>query len=212
MVKAPQVAGLPQRWRSYTVAALTTIYDEAGLQVILAAPTGKAAKRLEEVSHRQASTIHRLLGFDGKSFARGSEDPIDADVVIVDEVSMVDIPLAWQLFQTIDPERTAVVLVGDHNQLPPVGPRRQRSSSGTAGASPTAPANATSMSVGDRVDTRSPCMARRCGAPSASGLTRHGEPTGNAERRAAPRLDAVRKAGTIWPVCQRVLGTRERSL
>ena len=108
--------------KSYTVAALTTIYDEAGLQVILAAPTGKAAKRLEEVSDRQASTIHRLLGFDGKSFARGPEDPIDADVVIVDEVSMVDIPLAWQLFQTIAPERTAVVLVGDHNQLPPVGP------------------------------------------------------------------------------------------
>ncbi len=108
--------------KSYTVAALTTIYDEAGLQVILAAPTGKAAKRLEEVSDRRASTIHRLLGFDGKSFARGTEDPIDADVVIVDEVSMVDVPLAWQLFQTIDLQRTAVVLVGDHNQLPPVGP------------------------------------------------------------------------------------------
>ena len=108
--------------KSYTVAALNTIYDEAGLQVILAAPTGKAAKRLEEVSDRHASTIHRLLGFDGKSFARGPEDPIDADVVIVDEVSMVDVPLAWQLFQTIDLERTAVVLVGDHNQLPPVGP------------------------------------------------------------------------------------------
>ena len=108
--------------KSYTVAALTTIYDEADLQVILAAPTGKAAKRLEEVSDRRASTIHRLLGFDGKSFARGPEDPIDADVVIVDEVSMVDVPLAWQLFQTIDLERTAVVLVGNHNQLPPVGP------------------------------------------------------------------------------------------
>ena len=108
--------------KSYTVAALTTIYDEADLQVILAAPTSKAAKRLEEVSDRRASTIHRLLGFDGKSFARGPEDPIDADVVIVDEVSMVDVPLVWQLFQTIDLERTAVVLVGDHNQLPPVGP------------------------------------------------------------------------------------------
>ena len=116
------VSGGAGSGKSYTVAALTTIYDEAGLQVILAAPTGKAAKSLEEVSDRQASTIHRLLGFDGKSFARGPEDPIDADVVIVDEVSMVDIPLAWQLFQTIDPARTAVALVGDHNQLPPVGP------------------------------------------------------------------------------------------
>jgi len=90
--------------------------------VVLAAPTGKAAKRLEEFTVCRASTIHRLLGFNGKDFARGPEDPIDADVIIIDEVSMVDIPLAWHLFRTIDLERTAVVLVGDHNQLPPVGP------------------------------------------------------------------------------------------
>ena len=108
--------------KSYTVAALTRIYDEQGLRVILAAPTGKAAQRLEELSGRRAGTLHRLLGFDGKSFARGPEDPIMADVVIVDEVSMVDVPLAWQLFRTLDLDRTAVVLVGDHNQLPPVGP------------------------------------------------------------------------------------------
>jgi exodeoxyribonuclease V alpha subunit len=108
--------------KSYTVSCLTSIYDEADLHVVLAAPTGKAAKRLEEFTARRASTIHRLLGFNGKDFARGPEDPIDADVVIVDEVSMVDIPLAWQLFRTIDLDRTAVVLVGDHNQLPPVGP------------------------------------------------------------------------------------------
>ena len=108
--------------KSYTVAELTKIYEEEDLRVVLAAPTGKAAQRLEELSGRRASTIHRLLGFDGKSFARGPDDPICADVVIVDEVSMVDVPLAWQLFRTIDLERTAVVLVGDHNQLPPVGP------------------------------------------------------------------------------------------
>ncbi len=108
--------------KSYTVAALTKIYEEEDLHVVLAAPTGKAAKRLEELSHRQASTIHRLLRFNGKVFGRGPEDPIRADVVIVDEVSMVDVPLAWQLFRTIDLERTALVLVGDHNQLPPVGP------------------------------------------------------------------------------------------
>ncbi len=95
---------------------------EQGLRVILAAPTGKAAKRLEQVVGHQAGTIHRLLGFNGKDYARGPDDPIDADVIIVDEVSMVDVPLAWHLFQSIDLERTAVVLVGDHNQLPPVGP------------------------------------------------------------------------------------------
>ena len=108
--------------KSYTVAALTKIYAEEGLEVILAAPTGKAAQRLEELSGRDASTLHRLLGFDGKSFARGPEDPVIADVVIVDEVSMVDVPLAWHLFRSIHLKRTAVVLVGDHNQLPPVGP------------------------------------------------------------------------------------------
>ena len=108
--------------KSYTVAALTRIYEEKDLKVILAAPTGKAAQRLEEVSGHRAGTLHRLLGFNGKSFARGPEHPINVDVVIVDEVSMVDVPLAWQLFRTLDLDRTAVVLVGDHNQLPPVGP------------------------------------------------------------------------------------------
>jgi exodeoxyribonuclease V alpha subunit len=108
--------------KTFTVSAITDIYDELDLHVTLTAPTGKAAKRLEEVVNRSAGTIHRLLGFNGKDFARGPEDPLDTDVVVVDEVSMVDIPLAWQLFRCIDLARTAVVLVGDHNQLPPVGP------------------------------------------------------------------------------------------
>lgn len=108
--------------KTFTVSAVTDIFEEHDLRVVLAAPTGKAAKRLEQVVGHSASTIHRLLGFNGKTYVRGPEDPIDADVIIIDEVSMVDIPLAWHLFRTIDLERTAVVLVGDHNQLPPVGP------------------------------------------------------------------------------------------
>jgi exodeoxyribonuclease V alpha subunit len=108
--------------KTFTVAAITGLYEEQGLSVILAAPTGKAAKRLEQVVGREAYTIHRLLGYDGQEFKRTAEDPLEAAVVIVDEVSMVDVPLAWHLFQAIDLERTAVVLVGDHNQLPPVGP------------------------------------------------------------------------------------------
>ena len=108
--------------KTYTVSTLTAICDDHDLAVVLAAPTGKAAKRLEEASGRSATTIHRLLGYDGRSFAKGPEDVVDADLLIVDEVSMVDVPLAWHLFRSLDLTRTAVVLVGDHNQLPPVGP------------------------------------------------------------------------------------------
>ena len=89
---------------------------------MLAAPTGKAAKRLEQVVGHEASTIHRLLGFNGNTYSRDALNPIEADILVIDEVSMVDVPLAWRLFQAVDREKTAVVLVGDHNQLPPVGP------------------------------------------------------------------------------------------
>ena len=116
------VSGPAGTGKTHMVAAIDRLYEAQELKVVLAAPTGKAAKRLEQVVGREALTLHRLLGFDGKTFAAGADDPIDADVVIVDEVSMVDVPLAWHLFQAIDFQRTAVVLVGDHNQLPPVGP------------------------------------------------------------------------------------------
>lgn len=116
------VSGGAGSGKTYTVAAIHKLYEQSGLDVVLAAPTGKAAKRIEQVVGRGAFTIHRLLGFNGKTFQRGPDDPLTADVVIVDEVSMVDVPLAWHLFSAIDWDRTAVVLVGDHNQLPPVGP------------------------------------------------------------------------------------------
>ena len=107
---------------TYTLSALASIFESQGLKVTLTAPTGKAAKRMHQVTGRLAQTIHRLLEYNGLEFLRGVENPLEYDVVILDEVSMVDVPLFWRLFQAIDFTRTAVVLVGDHNQLPPVGP------------------------------------------------------------------------------------------
>jgi exodeoxyribonuclease V alpha subunit len=116
------ISGSAGTGKTHLISALTELYERRAHRVALAAPTGKAAKRIEQVVGRTAFTIHRMLGYKGKQFSRGIDDPIDADVLIVDEVSMVDIPLAWHLFRAINFARTAVVLVGDHNQLPPVGP------------------------------------------------------------------------------------------
>ena len=108
--------------KTFTVGDLTKLLDQHFIKVVLAAPTGKAAERLEQVVGKEAFTIHRLLGFNGHEWSRGPDDPIDADVVIIDETSMVDLHLAWRLLRAIDHDKTAIVFVGDHNQLPPVGP------------------------------------------------------------------------------------------
>jgi exodeoxyribonuclease V alpha subunit len=107
--------------KTTSINSIYQMYTQAGLTVRLCAPTGKAARRLEEVvPGSRASTIHRLLEYRPlQGFRRGLDNPIDADVVIPDEVSMMGAELAYHLFRAIGP-RTAVVLVGDHHQLPPV--------------------------------------------------------------------------------------------
>lgn len=96
-------------------------------QVLLAAPTGRAAKRLQEATGAAASTIHRLLGYGqsaesgGLTFEHHAGNPLSADMLVIDEVSMLDVPLAYHLLQAIRPG-TALVLVGDADQLPSVGP------------------------------------------------------------------------------------------
>jgi exodeoxyribonuclease V alpha subunit len=116
------LAGGAGSGKTYAVSTIASIADRLEWSVALAAPTGKAAKRLEQVVGHGASTIHRLLGFNGHTYSRDALNPIEADILVIDEVSMMDVPLAWRLFQAIDRQKTAVVLVGDHNQLPPVGP------------------------------------------------------------------------------------------
>ena len=91
--------------------------------MLLAAPTGRAAKRLEEASGLEARTIHRLLEFDRRTggFRKGPADPLDCDLLIVDEASMVDTLLMYQLLRAL-PAASGLLLVGDADQLPSVGP------------------------------------------------------------------------------------------
>ena len=95
--------------------------QEAGLAVALTAPTGRAAKRMSEATGFDACTIHRLLEYiPGEGFTRNAENPLLYDTVIVDEMSMVDVPLMYALLKAI-PSGTRMILVGDSDQLPPVG-------------------------------------------------------------------------------------------
>jgi exodeoxyribonuclease V alpha subunit len=117
------ITGGPGTGKTTLIRAITTVLEGSGRTVILAAPTGRAAKRLAEVSHHEAATIHKLLGYnlEDDSFTRNRDNPLKADAVIVDEASMVDIQLFHQLLSAI-PVSSVLVLVGDVFQLPSVGP------------------------------------------------------------------------------------------
>lgn len=121
------VTGGPGTGKTTILNGVLSLYEQMGLRCVLAAPTGRAAKRLTEVTGRDASTIHRLLeaGVEPRTgnlfFARDNSNPLKADAVIVDEMSMVDILLLYHLLDAL-PDKVRVVLVGDPDQLPPVGP------------------------------------------------------------------------------------------
>ncbi|SDG07829.1 exodeoxyribonuclease V alpha subunit [Blastococcus aurantiacus] len=117
------LTGGPGTGKSRTVAAIVKLLQSKGTEVALAAPTGRAAKRLEELTDHPAVTVHRLLGAQGMTggFARNEEWPLDADVVVVDEASMLDVELTAALLEACQ-DGTHLLLVGDPAQLPSIGP------------------------------------------------------------------------------------------
>ncbi len=117
------LTGGPGVGKTSTLDAILRILTAKGVRVQLAAPTGRAAKRMAEQTGLEARTIHRLLEIDPRNggFQRDEANPLDADLVVIDETSMVDVPLMHALLKAV-PERAALILVGDVDQLPSVGP------------------------------------------------------------------------------------------
>ncbi len=117
------ITGGPGVGKTTLVNSILKIIEAKDAEILLCAPTGRAAKRLAESTGREAKTIHRLLEFDPKQggFKRNSDNPLQADLIVVDESSMIDIVLMNQLLRAICDE-TALLLVGDVDQLPSVGP------------------------------------------------------------------------------------------
>lgn len=122
------LTGGPGTGKTTTINAMIHFFESEGLDIRLAAPTGRAAKRMTEATGYESQTIHRLLEVSGNpedetvnGFGRNEENPLEADVIIIDEMSMVDLPLMHALLGAIVPG-TRLILVGDRNQLPSVGP------------------------------------------------------------------------------------------
>lgn len=117
------LTGGPGTGKTTTLRALVALFQAMGRRVLLGSPTGRAAQRLSEVTGVEAKTIHRLLEFDPSQmgFKRGEEMPLEADVVVVDEASMLDVVLANNLLKAVGAE-AQLILVGDVDQLPSVGP------------------------------------------------------------------------------------------
>ncbi len=123
------VTGGPGTGKTTTINAIIKFFESEGLDILLAAPTGRAAKRMTETTGYEAQTIHRMLELtrlsesntNRHSFERNEDNPLETDLIVIDEMSMVDITLMHALLKAI-PVGTRLILVGDVNQLPSVGP------------------------------------------------------------------------------------------
>ena len=119
------ITGGPGTGKTTTINTIIRYFEEEGLDIFLAAPTGRAAKRMSETTGVEARTIHRMLEVNGGAegnagFERNEDNPLETDVIIIDEMSMVDVSLMYHLLKAVLPG-TRLILVGDVNQLPSVG-------------------------------------------------------------------------------------------
>jgi len=117
------ITGGPGTGKTTIIRVILRLHKSAGMRVLLAAPTGRAAKRMAEATGHEAKTIHRLLEFSPKNnggFRKNGENPLEADLIVIDETSMVDTVLMYHLLKAVTKE-TSIIFVGDVDQLPSVG-------------------------------------------------------------------------------------------
>ena len=115
------MTGGPGCGKTFTASAILSVWKKLGKKVVLCAPTGRASAKLAEGTGEEAKTIHKLLEYSRQGFKRNASNPIDADAILIDESSMVDIQLMLALLEALKPS-AQILFVGDVNQLPSVGP------------------------------------------------------------------------------------------
>ncbi|RKX74331.1 MAG: ATP-dependent RecD-like DNA helicase [Spirochaetes bacterium] len=121
--KVMVITGGPGTGKTTVINSILQILSSSRFKILLAAPTGRASKRMKETTGWEAKTIHRLLEYSAKenTFRRNEENPLDCDLLVLDEVSMIDVPLLFELLRAVPPS-ASIVFVGDADQLPSVGP------------------------------------------------------------------------------------------
>ena len=219
------LTGGPGTGKSRTVAAVVALAERAGHAVALAAPTGRAAKRLEELCDSPAATIHRLLGATGRrgddrepgdprsyaaGFARSADWPLDETVIVVDEASMLDVELAAVLLAAC-PDGAHVLVVGDPAQLPSIGPGRVLGDLIDAGVVPTVELTTLYRQATGGAIARLATAVRGGELPARSGLAR---PRGRARAHPGSADAAERVRQLVTDSIPRALGipaSRSRS-